>query len=107
MRRKRTNKILKALAKHLPVQRYEYMQNYSINGGDIERTGLNVPDGMEISPENEYNYSSIATNEVNHFRRLRRSFEKGGKAAVYKYIVPFIPQDQRAEMLRFVHGLPL
>jgi hypothetical protein len=107
MKKKKINKVLEEVVKGLPLKKYEYISNYSIMGKDVGRSGIKVPEGMEIDDEKEYQFKQVALNQANHKRRVRRAFESGGKAAVYNYIMPYIKPDKRIEALRYVHSLPL
>lgn len=107
MKAKHVNKILKNIADRLPVQRYAYPQTYTVLGCDIEQSGLKIPEGMEIEDDKEYHFKDAAYKDVNHLRRIRKAYKKGGKKEVFKYIVPFVEESKRFDALKFIHSLPI
>jgi hypothetical protein len=98
---KRTKKItaaLKAIAKVLPRQEYQYLGTQIEKGIDLIQRGI-VEDGekLPVLPHKEYVKKIPIKNEVNHINRMKSAFDAGGIEAVKKYLIPFVKAERQGE----------
>jgi hypothetical protein len=86
---------LRQIAAQLPQQHHHLTGR--VKGSDIlalhpEPKG---PNGAPIDPERYYMLGKGEA--VNHHRRLRKAYERGGREAVIKYLAKYVPKGKPLE----------
>lgn len=82
-------KKLRGIAKMLPKMQYAIKDKVKVTGGDLLLSGHTEVNGEKIEEKKVYFMSIPFYNETNHYRRLKRSYQKNGKEGVKQYIKPY------------------
>lgn len=95
-RTKRLTQALKALAKQLPKQDYQYVKKEVKKGSDLFKEGVTeLSNGEGIDFAKEYIKNVIDKNEVNHFRRLKSAFDSNGFDGLQNYLIPYLKPETK------------
>lgn len=86
-------KKLRAIAAILPSEKYATVETVEISGEDLLLSGQSQVEGKEIDPKKTYLMRSPVYNEANHYRRMKRAFEKHGAAGISAYLRLFVSVD--------------
>lgn len=92
---KKQEKLLKELVSKLPAVRYVTTEKAVISAAEVQLTGLKVPAGMELKEDELYTYKYPFYHNVNHMRRCRRAFEKGGREGLWHYLKNYVLPENR------------
>lgn len=97
-RTKKITKVLLAISKTLPKQKYQYLGKLTEKGADLIQKGI-MEDGDKrpIFPHKEYVKSIPLEREVNHFNRLKSAYDSGGKKGVKAYLKKLLKPEMEAE----------
>lgn len=97
-RTKKVTKVLLAISKTLPKQKYQYLGKLTEKGSDLIQKGI-TEDGEKkpILPHKEYIKSIPLEKEVNHFNRLKSAYDSGGKLGVKVYLKKLLKPELKAE----------
>lgn len=97
-RTKKQTKVLLAISKTLPKQKYQYLGKLTEKGSDLIQKGIQEDgDKKPILPHKEYLKSIPLENEVNHFNRLKSAYDANGKAGVKAYLKKLLKPELEAE----------
>lgn len=86
-------KKIRAIAGILPSQKYPTVETVEISGADLLLSGQTQVEGKEINPDKTYHMRSPVYNEANHYRRMKRAFEKHGADGISAYLKLFVSVD--------------
>lgn len=94
---------------NLPVEFYSVINRHKMTGADLLKTGHGkkglVEDTKEINPELDYMVKIPGSVQKNHFRRMRKLFLRYGPTELYKYIVNYVKEERRPEVLKYIHSM--
>ena len=91
---KKTEKILKAIAKQLPIYTEPCFTTHLQKGHQLSDAQKEKMAEIPIVDQEKYYATKLTSKiEVNHERRLRRSYERQGKAGIMHYIKAFVKPE--------------
>lgn len=90
-------KLLKAIAEGLPVEQYVVRDYAKVSGEDLLLSGQKEVEGQEIEKDKIYFQCIPAFHCANHYRRLKKAYDKGGFWHVQIYLKPFVKADKQTE----------
>jgi hypothetical protein len=97
-RTKKITRVLLAIAKTLPEQKYQSRGQQEQSGFDLIKQGIKEDgDKKPIKPDQKYERSIPLENSVNHFNRMKSAFDANGKIGVKHYLKPLLKPELEAE----------
>jgi hypothetical protein len=96
---------IRDMAKKLPQQSYTVTDRVTLQGTDARLADVKEIDGQPVDPEKEYTMTLPRVHIVNHKRRMRRAYKKGGKGPLIDYVIKFVPLENRFKMIQFINAL--
>ena len=98
MGKKKRNKIIREIAKELPVMLQNSIRKELVNGSDILPPGVLIANigGTEIMAGRTYVNDQRIKTEVNHYKRMKKAVSTNGLKGATAYIVA-VKSMQRAQ----------
>lgn len=90
-------KELRRIAGQLPTDSYTVIEKTKMTGAELKLSAYDEDEKYkgEFEDEGEYMVPVPAMYEKNHYRRLRRAFQKGSIPGVQDYVFPYFVKRQR------------
>ena len=90
-------KELKDIAKYLPIAQYTAHETVTMKGHELKLSGYDEMEEYKgkFEDDKEYAVPMPAYYQVNHFRRMRKAYQRNGVGGVKKYCQPYFDQAQK------------
>jgi hypothetical protein len=86
---KATQRKIMVIAEMLPADNYSTVIKEEIKGEDLLLCGQTEVEGKPIDPEKTYLFNNAFIHQMNHYRRLKRSFLRNGLNGIKNYLRPY------------------
>lgn len=101
----------KMMAENLPAIYYIAIDRQSIKGEEVLLTGLEIPPELEEevtnNPDKEFTFNNKIYIPINHKRRIRRAYKRGGKKGVIAYLKPYLNPKIKQEAIKTLSALDI
>jgi hypothetical protein len=95
-------KIISKLSDQLPLQLYNSKYRVKISGEDVILSGQTKIEGNEIDLKKEYILNNVLQREVDHKQRMKKAYNKRGKAGLITYLKPFCKKEKFGSVQVFI-----
>jgi hypothetical protein len=100
---KQTLKIIDQLSKRLQPETYHASDiNTKITGEDVLLTNCKEINGEEVVFERDYTCKVPLIRKINHKLRMKKAYNKNGKAGLMLYLKPYCEPKYYGQMQTFI-----